>query len=180
MKIFSVLHIVKDLSPEDRHSGIEEEYLDDPMVPTEVKPQSAVPLGLVPEHADWTQAPPWKFDRLPAPNHWLSPPFPKPVFPRVTLSPVEPMVLELGTMWPVEPAEAEAWSLDLQVFCVVGYQDATIYLRKMTPTQALRSLGQRGRVLLEPAEVWVLKLQEAAELHGLLWCQLSILEKTTQ
>ncbi|XP_004861140.1 testis-expressed protein 19.2-like [Heterocephalus glaber] len=158
---------------------IEEEYLDDSMVPIELEPQSAVPLGPGPEHADWTQALPWRFNGLPACNHWPSPPSPKPVFPRVTLSPVEPMVLELGTMWPVEPAEAKAWLLDLQVFCVVGYQDTTIYLRKMTPTQALRSLGQRWRVLLEPAEVWMLKLQESAEPpYDLLRCQLSILEKT--
>ncbi|KFO35737.1 Testis-expressed protein 19.2 [Fukomys damarensis] len=161
--------------------GMEEEYLDDPMVPTELEPQSAVPLGLGPEQADWTQALPWRFDGLPACNHWPSPPPPpKPVFPRVTLSPVEPMVLELGTMWPVEPAEAETWLLNLQVFCVVGFQDTTIYLRKMTPAQALRSPCQCWRVLLEPSEVWVLKLQEAADPHNLLQCHLSVLEKTQQ
>ncbi|KAM6175952.1 testis-expressed protein 19 [Erethizon dorsatum] len=157
--------------------GPEEEYLDDPMVPTELEPQSAVPLGLGPEHGDWTQALPWRFDGLPACSHWPSPP-PLQVFPTVNLAPVEPMVLELGTMWPLEPKEAEAWLLGLQVFCMVGYQDTTIYLRKMTPGQALRSVGQRWRVLLEPTEGWVLKLQEAAQPHELLRCQLSILEKT--
>ncbi|XP_004639603.1 testis-expressed protein 19 [Octodon degus] len=157
--------------------GSEEEYLDDPVVPTELEPQSAVPLSLGSEHSDWTQALPWRFEGLPACSHWPSPP-PLQVFPSLRLAPVEPMVLELGTMWPLELEEAEAWLLGLQVFCVVAFQGTTIYLRKMKPCQALRNLGQRWKVLLEPTEVWVLKLQETAQPHNLLKCQLSILEKT--
>ncbi|KFO35736.1 Secreted and transmembrane protein 1 [Fukomys damarensis] len=112
-------------------------------------PEELIPLGLGPKHEDWTQALPRKTPKLPRCAHPPKPPPPKPVFPRVTLSPVEPMLLEPGTMWPVAPAEAETWLLGLQVFRVMGFHDTTVYLWKMTPTQALSRLGECWRVLLD-------------------------------
>uniref|UniRef100_A0A8D2D4V5 Testis-expressed protein 19 n=1 Tax=Sciurus vulgaris TaxID=55149 RepID=A0A8D2D4V5_SCIVU len=45
-------------------AGAEEVGLDPLFVPTELEPQNAVPLGLGPEDADWTQALPWRFEGL--------------------------------------------------------------------------------------------------------------------
>ncbi|XP_012933557.2 testis-expressed protein 19.2-like [Heterocephalus glaber] len=145
------------------------------MVPSEL-----MLLGLGSKHEDWAQALPWKIPKLPHCAHWPKPPPPDPVFPRVTLSLVEPVLLELGTMWPVQPMEAEAWLLDLQVFCVMGYQDTTIYLRKMTPTQALSCPGERWRVLLEPGEIWMsnMKVQGSVKPQDLLHYPLGIQERT--
>lgn len=127
---------------------------------------------------DWTQALPWTFITRTVCSHWPKPPPPQPVFPSVTLALLGPMVLELDTLWPVEPAEATACLLSLHVFCSIGCQDATMYMRKMSPRSALRCPGQRWRVLLEPVGVWAVKLLDAAQQCELLRCQLCIMERT--
>uniref|UniRef100_H0XWA0 Testis expressed 19 n=2 Tax=Otolemur garnettii TaxID=30611 RepID=H0XWA0_OTOGA len=55
--------------------GSEEGGLNHHFVPSELNPQDAVPLGLGPEDADWTQALPWRLGVLPTCSHWpCSPP----------------------------------------------------------------------------------------------------------
>lgn len=44
------------------------------------------------------------------------------------------MVLGLGIIWAVDPAEDEAWLLALQLVSMVGCYDAT-YLQKIDPRQ---------------------------------------------
>lgn len=89
------------------------------------------------------------------------------------------MVLELGTSRPVEPEEpeaAEAWLLGLQVVSMVGCQDA-VYLRRMVPGWALQTPGQRWKLLLEPGEVWVVRLQNPSQQQDLHRWELSVLER---
>ncbi|VTJ71058.1 testis-expressed protein 19.2-like [Marmota monax] len=159
-------------------AGSEEVGLDPLFVPTELGPQNAVPLGLGPEDADWTQALPWRFEGLPPCSHWPRPPSPWQNFLGADLPPGEPMVLELGTSRPVEPVEpeaAEAWLLGLQVVSMVGCQDA-VYLRRMVPGWALQTPGQRWKLLLEPGEVWVVRLQHPSQQQDLHRWELSVLE----
>ncbi|KAB1265428.1 Testis-expressed protein 19.2 [Camelus dromedarius] len=157
--------------------GYEEVGLDHYFVPTELEPQNAVPLGLGPEDADWVQGLPWRLGRLPTCSHWPCSSLPWQGFLRVDLPPGAPMVLELGTTQAVDPAEAEAWLLGLQVICMVGFYDA-IYFRKMKPTRALRTPGQRWKLVLEPNELWVVRLQDAPQVQDLHRWQLSILESS--
>ncbi|KAB1266660.1 hypothetical protein Cadr_000019987 [Camelus dromedarius] len=59
------------------------------------------------------------------------------------------MVLELGTTQAVDPLRPRPGCWGLQVICMVGFYDA-IYFRKMKPTRALRTPGQRWKLVLEP------------------------------
>ncbi|XP_012511814.1 PREDICTED: testis-expressed protein 19.2-like [Propithecus coquereli] len=162
-------------APASGPEGPEEAGLDHDFVPTDLQPHNAVPLGLGPEDADWTQGLPWRLEELPACSHWPSCSPSWQGFLRVDLPPGEPMVLELGTTWAVNPAETEAWLLDLQVVSIVGCYDA-IYLRKMTPGWALRTPEEHWKVLLEPEEVWVVRLQDAPQEQDLQQWKLSIVE----
>uniref|UniRef100_A0A8C8ZM27 Testis-expressed protein 19.2 n=1 Tax=Prolemur simus TaxID=1328070 RepID=A0A8C8ZM27_PROSS len=152
----------------------EETGLDHHSVPTELEPHQAVPLGLGPEDADWTQGLPWRLGDLPSCSHWPSSSPSRQGFHRVDLPPGEPMVLELGTTWAVNPAETEAWLLDLQVASIAGCYDA-IYFRKMIPVWALRTPEERWKVLLEPKEVWVVRFQNTPQEQDLHRWKLSIL-----
>ena len=135
-------------SPDESADGGLDQYL----VPTELSPQDAAPLGLGPEDADWTQGLPWRFGGIVACGHWPSPYLLWQAFLKEVLPPGEPMLLELGTTRAVDPAEAEAWLLDMQVLSTVNDSDAT-YLRNMTALWALRTPGQGWNVLLEPDDV---------------------------
>ncbi|XP_032473389.1 testis-expressed protein 19 [Phocoena sinus] len=116
--------------------GSEEEGLDEDSVPTELEPQDATPLGLGAEDADWTQSLPWRFGGLPTCSHWPSP-SPWQEFFKVDLPPVTFMV---------------------------GCYDA-IYFRKMKPGWALRTPDRCWKLLLEPDEVRVVRLQDAPQKH---------------
>ncbi|XP_035580295.1 LOW QUALITY PROTEIN: testis-expressed protein 19-like [Zalophus californianus] len=133
---------------------------DPPLVPTELEPQDAAPLGLGPEDADWTQSLPWRLGGPPTCAHWPSLPPAGQGLPKVDLPPGEPMVLELRSTGAGDPAEAEAWLRGLQVISVAGGYDA-VYLRKMTVGRALRTPGQGWTLLLEPDEV--VRLQDAPQ-----------------
>ncbi|XP_032175396.1 testis-expressed protein 19.2-like [Mustela erminea] len=163
--------------PAPAPAGSEEAGPDHHFVPTELEPQDAAPLGLGPEDADWMQSLPWRLEGPPTCSHWPSLPPPWQGFLKVDLPPGEPMVLELGATRAVDPAEAEAWLRDLQVISMVGCYDA-IYLRKMTPGWTRRTPGQGWRVLLEPDEVWVVRLQDAPREQDLHRWQLSVLESS--
>ncbi|KAG8507529.1 Testis-expressed protein 19.2 [Galemys pyrenaicus] len=145
--------------------------------PANVGPQEVTPLDLGPADADWTQGLPWRFGGLPTCSHWPTPYPSWQGFLKVDLPPGEPMVLELGTTRPVEPAEVEAWLLELQVVSLVGRYDA-VYLRKMTVGGVQSAPGQRWRLLLEPDEVWVVRLQDAPQEQDLHRWKLSILESS--
>ena len=144
-------------------------------VPTELQPQDAVPLGLGAEDADWTQGLPWRLEGLPTCSHWPSPLPPWRGFCTVDLPLGEPMVLELGTTQNMDPAETKAWLLDLQVLSLVGCCDV-IYVQKMKPRRAWRTPGQCWKLLLEPDEWWVVRLQDAPQMQDLHHWKLSILE----
>ncbi|ELW68180.1 testis-expressed protein 19.2 [Tupaia chinensis] len=156
-------------------AGSEEAGLDYHFVPTELEPQDTVPLTLGLEDADWTQGLPWRFGGVLICSHWPSLPPPWQEFLKVDLPPGEPMVLELSASWAMDPAEAEACLLDLKVVSMVGCYDA-VYLRKMTPGRASRTSGQHWSLLLEPDEVWVVRLQDAPQEPDLHRWKLSILE----
>ena len=158
-------------SPDESADGGLDQYL----VPTELSPQDAAPLGLGPEDADWTQGLPWRFGGIVACGHWPSPYLLWQAFLKEVLPPGEPMLLELGTTRAVDPVEAEAWLLDMQVLSTVNDSDAT-YLRNMTALWALRTPGQGWNVLLEPDDMCVVKLQDAPQGQGLDPWKLSILE----
>lgn len=146
-------------------------------VPTELEPQDAAPLGLGAEAADWTQGLPWLLGRLPVCSHWPSPSPPRQGFLKADLPPGEPMVLKLGTTQAMDPAEARAWLLDLQVLYIVGCYDA-VYLRKMKAAWALQTPGQCWELLLEPDEVWVVQYQDAPQKQELHRWKLSVLESS--
>ncbi|XP_005694432.2 PREDICTED: testis-expressed protein 19.2-like [Capra hircus] len=151
--------------------------LDDHFVPTELQPQDAAPLGLDAEDADWTQGLPWRFGGIPTCSHWPSPSVPWEGFFKVDLPPGEPMVLELGATQDMDPLEAEAYLLDLQVLSLVGCYDA-VYLQKMKPRRVQMTPGQCWKLLLEPDEVWVVRLQDAPQKQELHHWKLSILESS--
>lgn len=153
----------------------EEVGLDYHFVPTELEPQDVTPLCLGPEDADWTQGLPWRFGGLPTCLHWPSPPLLWQRFLSLDLHPGEPMVLELGTTRAVDPAEAKAWLGDLQVVSMVGCHDA-VYFRKMTPAWAMQASEGCWELLLEPGEVWAVRLQDAAPGQDLHRWKLSVLE----
>ncbi|XP_037013791.2 testis-expressed protein 19 [Artibeus jamaicensis] len=162
-------------SPTSSPDGSAEGGLDQYFVPTELTPQDAAPLGLGPEDADWTQSLPWRFGGILACCHWPSPYLLWQVFLKEVLPPGEPMLLELGTTHPVDPAEAEAWLLGMQVMSVVDDSDTT-YLRNMTALWALRTPGQGWNVLLEPDDMCAVRLQDAPQGWDLNQWKLSILE----
>lgn len=87
------------------------------------------------------------------------------------------MVLKLGTTQAMDPAEARAWLLDLQVLYIVGCYDA-VYLRKMKAAWALQTPGQCWELLLEPDEVWVVQYQDAPQKQELHRWKLSVLESS--
>ncbi|KAM7232467.1 hypothetical protein CapIbe_017228 [Capra ibex] len=147
-------------------------------VPTELQPQDAVPLGLGAEDADWTQGLPWRLEGLPTCSHWPSPLPPWRGFFKVDLPLGEPMVLELGTTQNTDPAETKAWLLDLQVLSLVGCCDV-IYLQKMKPRRAWRTPSQCWKLLLEPDEWWVVRLQDVPQMQDLHHWKLSILESSS-
>ncbi|XP_020762922.2 testis-expressed protein 19.2-like [Odocoileus virginianus] len=151
--------------------------LDDHFVPTELQPQDAVPLDLDAEDADWTQGLPWRFGGIPTCSHWPSPSVPWEGFFKVDLPPGEPMVLELGTTQDMDPVEAEACLLDLQILSLVGCYDA-VYLQKMKPKRVQMTPDQCWKLLLEPDEVWVVRLQDAPQKQELHLWKLSILESS--
>ena len=57
------------------------------------------------------------------------------------------MVLELGTTQDMDPLEAEAYLLDLQILSLVGRYDA-VYLQKMKPRGVRMTPGQCWKLLL--------------------------------
>ncbi|XP_054449049.1 testis-expressed protein 19 [Pteronotus mesoamericanus] len=162
------------LSPDESAEAGVDQYL----VPTELAPQDAAPLGLGPEDADWTQGLPWRFGGIPACCHWPSPYVLWQAFLKEVLPPGEPMLLELGTTRAVDPVEAEAWLLGLQVMSMVGDAEA-VYLRNMTARWARRAPGEGWNVLLEPDDVCVVRLQNAPQGQDLNQWRLSILETST-
>uniref|UniRef100_G3UBX2 2-oxoglutarate and iron dependent oxygenase domain containing 3 n=1 Tax=Loxodonta africana TaxID=9785 RepID=G3UBX2_LOXAF len=139
-------------------------------VPTELLPQDAVPLALGLEDASWTRGLPWRLEVPPACPLWHSLPPPWQGFLKVEVPPGEPLVLELGCL---DPAEAENWLLDLKVIAMVGGFEA-IYFRKMAPNK-----GQGWKLLLEPKELWVVRLQDAPQQQDLYRWKLSILESSS-
>ena len=76
------------------------------------------------------------------------------------------MVLELGTTRATDPVEAKASLLDLQLIFMVGCYDA-IYLWKMKPGWAQRTPDQCWKLLLEPDEVRVVRLQDEPQKQDL-------------
>lgn len=144
------------------------------LMPTEVTPQNAAPLGLGPEHADWTQGLPWRFWGGPTCSHWPRPYVLPHNFLKEALPPGEPMLLELVAIWEVDLAQADSWLLNLQAMAMVDGPAGT-YLRHMSPRWIRRTPGQRWGVLLEP-DVWVLQLQSAAPGQDLSPWRLSLLE----
>lgn len=151
-------------------------------VPTELEPQDARPLDLGPEDADWTQSLPWRFRMLHSCPHWpVSPPSWMGFFP-VDLYPGEPMLLKLGTAQPMvlaeAEAEAEAWLLGLQFFTLVTYNQA-IYFRKMRPKCVHKMPGPTWIVLLDPAEVCLMRLKEATHEFDVHKWKLSVLESSS-
>ncbi|KAM5214575.1 LOW QUALITY PROTEIN: testis-expressed protein 19 [Hipposideros larvatus] len=154
----------------------EEVDLDHDLMPTELGPQDATPLGLGPEDANWTQGLPWRFGGLPDCSHWPGATLTWQGLLKVDLPPGEPMVLELGTAQVGDPAKA--CLLDLQFISMVDSTDA-VYLWRMTPRWARRTPDRAWTLLLEPDEVWAIGLPNAAHGQDLQRWKLSILETSS-
>lgn len=156
----------------------EEVGQDQYFVPTELNPQNAAPLSLDPEDDDWTQGLPWRFGGVPSCRHWPSPYPSWQRFLEEVLPPGKPMLLELRTTQEMDPYEAEAWLLDLQLLSMVGGSDAP-YLRNMTARWALRTTGQCWKVLLDPDDTCLARIQSEHQGQDLSQWKLSILETTS-
>ncbi|XP_006868095.1 PREDICTED: testis-expressed protein 19.2-like [Chrysochloris asiatica] len=145
-------------------------------VPTELTPQEVVPLELDPEDTDWTQGLPWRIEKSHLCPHWLNHPVLWHGFLKTDLPPGEPIVLQLGCTQTLDPAQAQDRLLCLQFITIVGCLDS-IYFRRMVPCRALQMPDQGWEVLLEPKEVWVVRLQDALQQQQKLqqW-KLSVLE----
>ncbi|XP_063098297.1 testis-expressed protein 19.2-like [Cavia porcellus] len=164
---------------ESSESEINLELQEEDSGPSEVPTQ---PVSLLPKGEDWTQDLPWKVPIAHHCTHWpcpLLPSSPPQLLPSVARASVEPMVLELGAVRPVEPWEAEAWLLGLEIFLVVGYEHDVVIMRNLTPVQALRNPGWFWKLLLEPTpEVWMAKHHNPYLLPYLFQHPLGILERT--
>ncbi|KAM4844340.1 testis-expressed protein 19 [Thomomys bottae] len=157
--------------------GFQEVGLGYPYVPTELRPEDVVPLDVDPKDADWIQGLPWRTLELPSCSHWPQPPPSWQWSLGVDQPPREPMVLELGTIWPVEPMEAEAWLLGLQFVSMESCGNA-FYLRKMVPDCVLQPVSYRWKLLLNPDEACRLRLQDLPQYLDLPRWKLSILDST--
>ncbi|XP_070251527.1 testis-expressed protein 19 [Myotis yumanensis] len=145
------------------------------LMPTELTPQNAAPLGLGPEHADWTQSLPWRFGGVPTWSHWPSPYVLPQSFPQEILPPGEPMLLELVAAREVDLALADTWLLRLPAMAMVGGSDGTC-LRHMSPRWVRRTPEPRWVLLLEPNDRCVLRLQSPVPGQDLSPWQLSVLQ----
>ncbi|XP_004621180.1 testis-expressed protein 19 [Sorex araneus] len=156
-------------------AGLEQESPEHFFVPTELEPQDATPLELGPEDADWTQGLPWRLGMLPVCPHWPVSPTAWLGFFRGDRDPGESMLLELGSSQAMEPGEAEAWLLDLQLFSLVTCSQS-VYFRKMRPGWVQRTQAQSWTVLLEPAEVCLMRLKDTPQEFDAHKWKLSVLE----
>uniref|UniRef100_A0A8C6W5A3 Testis-expressed protein 19.2-like n=1 Tax=Nannospalax galili TaxID=1026970 RepID=A0A8C6W5A3_NANGA len=145
-------------------------------MPTELEPQEAIPLDLGPEHAEWTQTLPWRFDGLSPCSHWLIPPLSWGDIFSLSPSPGQPVLLELSPTWPMDPVEAEAWLVELKFVFLLGSFSTTFYLLSMTPCWAVRIPVQRWQVLLHSGEARLARLQNAPQQEDVQRWKLSILE----
>ncbi|XP_029784886.1 testis-expressed protein 19 [Suricata suricatta] len=156
--------------PETGPSGGQEAGPDHHVVPTELDPQDAAPLGLGPEDANWTQGLPWRLRGSPTCFHWQG-------FTKVNRSLGEAMVLELGTTRAMDAAEAEAQLMDLRAVSAVGGHD-NVYLQRMVPDCLTRTAAWCWELVLDAGEVWAVRLQDAPPKQDLHLGQLSILESS--
>ncbi|XP_048222886.1 testis-expressed protein 19 [Perognathus longimembris pacificus] len=157
--------------------GLQQVSLGYSYVPTELRPEDVVPLDAGPKDADWIQGLPWRSMELPSCSHWPQAPLSWQWSLSVDHPPREPMVLELGTIWPVEPMEAEAWLLGLQFVTMESHGDA-FYLRKMVPDSLLQPLSYCWKLLLYPDEACKVGLQDLPQYLDLPRWKLSILDST--
>ncbi|XP_042552530.1 testis-expressed protein 19 [Dipodomys spectabilis] len=157
--------------------GLQEVGLGYPYVPTELRPEDVVPLDVGPKDGDWIQGLPWRCLELPSCSHWPQNPPPWQWSLSLDQPPREPMVLELGTVWPVEPMEAEVWLLGLQFVSMESSGD-TFYLRKMVPDSVLQPVSHRWKLLLDPDEACQLGFQDLPQYLDLPRWKLSILDTT--
>ncbi|XP_069887673.1 testis-expressed protein 19.2-like isoform X2 [Dipodomys merriami] len=157
--------------------GLQEVGLGYPYVPTELRPEDVVPLDAGPKDGDWIQGLPWRCLELPSCSHWPQNPPPWQWSLSLDQPPREPVVLELGTVWPVEPMEAEVWLLGLQFVCMESSGD-TFYLRKMVPDSVLQPVSHRWKLLLDPDEACQLGFQDLPQYLDLPRWKLSILDTT--
>ncbi|XP_031208481.1 testis-expressed protein 19.1-like [Mastomys coucha] len=136
-------------------------------VPTELLPQEAVPLDLGPEDAEWTQALPWRFDRLFPCSHQLIPPLTWWDIFDVMPSPGQPLLLELRCNWPLDQTVAQSWLQDQKFVLLLDSTHFMCHLLSMRVRWAVRTQVQHWQVLLDPGEMWVAHLRKVFRQHGL-------------
>ncbi|XP_055971353.1 testis-expressed protein 19 [Sorex fumeus] len=158
-------------------TGLEQESPEHFYVPTELESQDATPLELGPEDADWTQGLPWRLGMLPVCPHWPVSPTAWLGFFRGDHQPGESMLLELGPTQVMDPAEAESWLLELQLFTMVTCSQS-VYFRKMKPGWVQRTRGRGWSVLLEPAEMCLMRLKDTPQEFDAHKWKLSVLESS--
>ncbi|XDA81096.1 hypothetical protein R6Z07F_011072 [Ovis aries] len=90
--------------------------------------------------------------------------------------------LDFKRMLESEDWEDEDWDSELmddsEVLSLVSCCDV-IYLQKMKPRRAWRTPGQCWKLLLEPDEWWVVRLQDVPQMQDLHHWKLSILESSS-
>ncbi|CAO2646464.1 Testis-expressed protein 19.2 [Lemmus lemmus] len=147
-------------------------------VPTELRPEEAVPLDLGPEIDDWTQVLPLRFDgfrcclhrRIMPPLSWCDIFYFNPY-------PGQPILLELSPIWPMQLL-VESLLVHLKFVVVLGDFDDICFLLSMRPCWAVRTQVHRWQILLDPGELRKAYLQNEPEQQDLNRWRLSILESS--
>ncbi|XP_057632292.1 testis-expressed protein 19.2-like [Chionomys nivalis] len=148
-------------------------------VPTELRPEEAVPLDLGPEIDDWTQALPLRLGvfccclhrlRIIPPLSWCDTIYFNPY-------PGQPVLLELSPIWPMQLL-VESLLVHLKFVTVLGDFDDICYLLSMRPCWAVRTQVHRWQMLLDPGELRKAYLQNEPEQPDLYRWRLSVLESS--
>ncbi|KAK7799820.1 hypothetical protein U0070_006802 [Myodes glareolus] len=147
-------------------------------VPTELRPEEAVPLDLGPEIDDWTQALPLRLGvfrcclhrRIMPPLSWCDIFYFNPY-------PGQPILLELSPIWPMQLL-VENLLVHLKFVAVLGDFDDICYLLSMRPCWAMRTQVHRWQMLLDPGELRKAHLQNEPEQEDLNRWRLSVLESS--
>ncbi|XP_038184901.1 testis-expressed protein 19.2-like [Arvicola amphibius] len=147
-------------------------------VPTELRPDEAVPLDGGPEIDDWTQVLPLRLGifrcclhrRIIPPLSWCDVTYFNPY-------PGQPVLLELSPIWPMQLL-VESLLVHLKFVTVLGDFDDVCYLLSMRPCWAVRTQVHRWQMLLDPGELRKAYLQNEPQQPNLYRWRLSVLESS--
>ncbi|XP_075846019.1 testis-expressed protein 19.2-like [Microtus pennsylvanicus] len=148
-------------------------------VPTELRPEEAVPLDLGPEIDDWIQALPLRLGVFSSCLHRLRiiPPLSWCDIVDFNPYPGQPVLLELNPIWPMQLL-VDSLLEHLKFVTVLGNFDDICYLLTMRPCWAVRTQVHRWQMLLDPGELRKAYLQNEPKQPDLSRWRLSVLESS--